>query len=60
MVNARSGTYTITERDLDGHLIPKRPIEITPQLLHEKGRGIAYTKSPFAYLFQRRTTDRAP
>ncbi|MCP3996293.1 MAG: hypothetical protein GY722_14715 [bacterium] len=31
-----------------------------PQLLHEKGRGIAYTKSPFADLFQHRTTNRAP
>ncbi len=31
-----------------------------PQLLHEKGRGIADTKSPFADLFQHRTTNRAP
>lgn len=59
VVNARSGDYKVTDRDLDSYLIPKRPIEITPQLLHEKGRGIAYTKSPFAYLFQRRTKDQA-
>lgn len=60
VVNARSGDYKVTDRDLDTYLIPKRPMGITPQLLHEQGRGIAYTKSPFAYLFQRRTTDRAP
>ena len=57
VVNARSGTYTITDRDLDGYLIPKRPRKITPDLLHQSGRGIAYTRSPFAYLFQRRGID---
>jgi hypothetical protein len=55
VVNARSGRYTITERDLDSYLIPKRPTSITPDLLHQSGRGIAYTRSPFAYLFQRRS-----
>ena len=57
VVNARSGKYTITERDLDSYLIPKRPTTITPDVLHQSGRGIAYTRSPFAYLFQRRTID---
>jgi len=60
VVNARSGDYSVTDRGLDSYLIPKRPIDVTPQLLHRKSRGIAYTRSPFAYLFQRRTTDRAP
>ncbi|MCP3997222.1 MAG: hypothetical protein GY722_19515 [bacterium] len=60
MINSRSGDYRITDRGLDGYLIPKRPIEVTPQQLHKKGRGIGYTKSPFAYLFQRRTTDLTP
>ncbi len=53
-VNSRSGGYTITERDLDSYLIPKRPTTVTAELLHETGRGIAYTRSPFAYLFQRK------
>jgi hypothetical protein len=57
VVTARSGRYTIKERDLDSYLIPKRPTTITPDLLHQSGRGIAYTRSPFAYLFQHRTTD---
>ena len=52
VVKARAGKYGISDRDLDSYLIPKRPTEITANLLHERGRGIAYTKSPFAYLFQ--------
>jgi hypothetical protein len=52
-VNARSGEYTISDRDLDSYLIPKRQTEITAERLHETGRGIAYTRAPFAYLFQR-------
>lgn len=60
VINARSGSYNVTDRGLDSYMIPKRPIEITPKLLHKRGRGVAYTKSPFAYLFQRRTTDRRP
>jgi hypothetical protein len=52
VVNSRSGHYTISRRNLDGYLIPKRPNAITPEFLHERGRGLAYTKSPFAYLFR--------
>ena len=57
VVNARSGGYAITEHDLDSYLIPKRPTTITPERLHQSGRGIAYTRSPFAYLFRRRAID---
>ena len=53
VVNASSGEYTITDRDLDGYMIPKRPTEVSAELLHKTNRGIAYTKAPFAYLFQR-------
>jgi hypothetical protein len=59
VVNARSGRYAIIERDLDSYLIPKGPTPTTPEALHQSGRGIAYTRSPFAYLFQRRSTDPA-
>lgn len=54
VATARSGRYTISGRDLDSYLIPKRATTVTPDLLHQSGRGIAYTRSPFAYLFQRR------
>ena len=59
VVNARVGRYTITERDLNSYLIPKRPTTITPDLLHQSGRGIAYTRSPFAYVFRRLAIDTA-
>jgi hypothetical protein len=52
VVTARPDRYTITERALDSYLIPKRPANVTAELLHAAGHGIAYTKSPFAYLFQ--------
>ncbi len=53
VVTARSGTYAVRTTDLDTYLIPKRDVEITRQSLRASGRGIAYAKSPFAYLFQR-------
>jgi len=53
VVNARSGRYTVTVRRLEDYLIPKKATTITREMLHERGRGIAYTKSPLAYLFQR-------
>ena len=52
VVQSRSGGYSVGDRNLDSYLIPKRDVEVTADLIHESGRGIAYTKSPFAYLFQ--------
>ena len=52
VVQSRAGNYSVGDRNLDSYLIPKRDIEVTAELIHESGRGIAYTKSPFAYLFQ--------
>lgn len=53
VVEARSGRYTVGSRGLDTHLIPKRGVGVTKESLHADGRGVAYTKSPFAYLFER-------
>ena len=53
VVYARSDRYTTTEHDLDSYMIPKRPTEVSAELLHNTNRGIAYTKTPFAYLFRR-------
>jgi len=53
VVKSRGGKYTVTDRDLDGYMVPKRPVVITPESLHLSGRGVAYTKPAFAYLFQR-------
>lgn len=53
VVNTRAGRYAISTDDLDTYLLPKRPTEVDAELLHGTGRGIAYTRSPFAYLFER-------
>jgi len=53
VVTSRSGNYAVETRDLDSYLVPKRDVEVTKESLHDSGRGIAYTKSPFAYLFER-------
>jgi hypothetical protein len=53
VVTSRSGDYHVRTDNLDSYLLPKATVTITRQMLHERGRGIAYTKSPFAYLFTR-------
>jgi hypothetical protein len=53
VVTSRSGGYAVTSRDLDSYLVPKRNVAVTKDHLHASGRGVAYTKSPFAYLFER-------
>ncbi|NND85455.1 MAG: hypothetical protein HKN46_09945 [Acidimicrobiia bacterium] len=54
VVVSRSGNYRVSRKDLASYLIPKDGEEVTKGRLHELGRGIAYTKSPFAYLFRKR------
>ncbi len=53
IVTSRDGKYKVTSSNLDSYLVPKKPQPITIDLLHDAGRGIGYTKSPFAYLFTR-------
>ncbi len=53
VVTSRSGDYRVRNDNLDSYLIPKRPIQLTPELVRQRQRGIPYTKSPFAYLFRR-------
>ena len=53
VVTSRSGDYRVVGGDLHTYLVPKAEVSITPEMLHERGRGIPYTKSPFAYLFTR-------
>ncbi len=52
-VRSRSGRYRVDTSGLDEYLVPKEPQMITAEELHELGRGIAYTKPAFAYLFER-------
>ena len=53
VVISRDGEYRISTQDLETYLVPRRPVEITRESLHASGRGVAYTRSPFAYLFTR-------
>ncbi len=53
VVQSRSGSYQVKDSGLDSYLVPKKPEPLTVERLHELGRGVAYTKSAFAYLFQR-------
>lgn len=53
VVVSGSGNYRVRTADLETYLIPKQPAELTPEVLHERGRGIAYTRAAFAYLFRR-------
>jgi hypothetical protein len=52
VVKSRSGKYAVSRDDLDAYLQPKRPTAITADYLHVIGRGVAYTKPVFAYVFQ--------
>ena len=53
VATSRAGQYSVSTHDLDSHLVPKRDVEVTRASLHADGRGVAYTKTPFAYLFER-------
>ena len=53
VVVSPNGEYRVRTENLETYLEPKSPLEVTPAMLHERGRGVAYTKSPFAYLFTR-------
>lgn len=53
VVKSGDDRYRIDRSKLDTYLIPKVDREVTPERLHDLGRGIGYTKSAFAYLFER-------
>ena len=52
VVLSRAGGYVVSTADLAGHLVPKRAVEVTRELIHETGRGVAYTRPAAAYLFR--------
>ena len=54
VVQSRSGGYAVSAGQLDTFLVPKRASdEPVAEIVDRTGRGIAYTKTPFAYLFRR-------
>lgn len=53
VVASSSGGYSVSDRDLAAHLVPKKPELATAEAIRASGRGIAYTRPAFAYLFRR-------
>jgi len=53
VVISRSGNYSVSTANLETYLIPKKLQTITADGIRKTGRGIGYSKSPFAYLFTR-------
>lgn len=53
VVTSVGGRYAVTNKDIDSYMMPKKLQSTTAEIIKSSGRGIAYTKSPFAYLFQR-------
>ena len=53
VVQGKNGSYRLTDKDLDGYMVPKKPVEITKALLEERQRGIGYTKTASKYVFQK-------
>jgi len=51
-VDHRDDRYRLVTHGLEDYLIPKRPETADADLIRSSGRGIAYTRSSFAYLFQ--------
>lgn len=55
-VHHRDGRYRMVTGDLDGYLVPKQPRAADAAAIRRSGRGIAYTRSAFAYVFQAQDT----
>lgn len=52
VVDSRPDGYVVRRDGLEGYLRPKRPRTVTAQSLRTEQRGIAYTRSAFAYVFE--------
>ncbi|MEX1344177.1 MAG: class I SAM-dependent methyltransferase, partial [Candidatus Limnocylindrales bacterium] len=53
VVRSSGQGYDLSSDDLDTYLVPKKPGPIDVEALHRSGRGIAYTRAAFAYVFTR-------
>lgn len=51
-VHHRGEHYRFDTDALDSYLTPKTPAAAEPDAIRRKGRGIAYTRTAFAYLFR--------
>ncbi len=51
-VISRDETYRLSTTGLDTWLVPKRPESLTVEAVERTGRGAAFTRSCFAYVFR--------
>ncbi|MGB0970244.1 MAG: hypothetical protein ACPGVG_04690 [Mycobacterium sp.] len=51
-IHHRGDKYRIDRSALADYLTPKNPTAADPDLIRRNGRGIAYTRTAFAYLFK--------
>ncbi|WP_299519522.1 hypothetical protein [uncultured Serinicoccus sp.] len=54
VVDHRDGRYRVSTERLEEHLVPRRPDLADAERIRASGRGVAYTRSAFAYLFELR------
>ena len=54
VIVTRGDRHVLSTNDLDTYLEPKKGDPPTVESLHASQRGVAYTKSPFIYVFQKR------
>lgn len=52
-VNRRGESFSLKESQLHEYFVPKREINLTPDLLRERGRGVGFVKPAFGYIFRR-------
>ena len=52
VVRHRDGKYRLAREKLNTFLVPKNPFHADSDHIRSIGRGIAYTRSAFAYVFQ--------
>lgn len=52
VVHHVNGEYRIDEQGIEEYLIPKSPAAADPDKIRASHRGIAYTRTAFAYIFQ--------
>lgn len=53
VIHSRSGGYRVSRENLGDHLRPKKPVDVTREMLFSTNRGVAYTRPAFAYVFKR-------
>ncbi|NSW50952.1 MAG: hypothetical protein HPY85_00415 [Anaerolineae bacterium] len=52
-LHQRKGQFTLDQNRLGSYFIPKNPEHFTIEWIHEKGKGAAFTRTAFLYLFQK-------